>query len=180
MVEPQRAGQRLCPRMEEQRLETTLEQGRIRRLGEKRRKKVERRAVWRKRAQLDIRDRRRRSRTLNTFLAMMKDATWADWKWFGSFNLLRQRVYLYHHQLRKVEISSEADVGWPIIWALGRYNRKHVLVTKRSPSLRRLAAEVANFGHKIWLRCALKIKRLVGNASIEKKQRCGMQQDSSP
>ena len=84
---------------------------------------------------------------LRRFMKMMRGATLADYTWLLRMDILRSHVYVYDHELKSVRHpDKDADlVSWPIIWMLGRYNRKHTMVNQVLPSSDFVRNDVINF-----------------------------------
>ena len=85
-----------------------------------------------------------------SFLRLMKGASVQDWLWIHRFAELRKLVYLYLPELKScVCPSGDYDIPWPIIFLLGRYNRKHLFMSRAVPKLQPIFESLREFENKM-------------------------------
>ena len=62
-------------------------------------------------------------------------------------DVLYSHVYIYDHASRCTHHPSQSDprVPWPVVWLLGRYNRKHIFCGRRLPPMTFLRKSLQDF-----------------------------------
>ena len=76
---------------------------------------------------------------------LLDNATVADASWLLRVPELRDKVCVYSHSSHCV--LSASDIPWPALWALARYNLKHILV-RRLPALKKMHEAAVLFTRK--------------------------------
>ena len=89
-------------------------------------------------------------RLIPPFLRLMKGASVRDWLWIQRFDELRKLVYLYLPDLKGCEYPvGDYEIPWPIVFLLGRYNPKHLFMSRAIPKLQPLLDSLREFENKM-------------------------------
>mmetsp|Transcript_51625 Transcript_51625/g.159971 ORF Transcript_51625/g.159971 Transcript_51625/m.159971 type:complete len:296 (+) Transcript_51625:834-1721(+) len=79
-------------------------------------------------------------------LKFMKGATLLDWEHFASIDKYAEHVMISNAD--KKEVTSAEDTTWPIIWLLGRFNKKHIWCPRRLPRIENIARDIYTLEQK--------------------------------
>ena len=66
--------------------------------------------------------------------SLMRGATASDWLNLLHFNALRDCVYIYNAEKQTVHKPGSAEIEWPIIWVLARFNKKFAWSLRLPPA----------------------------------------------
>ena len=85
---------------------------------------------------------------------MIDRVTVQDLLWLLHFERLAEHVFWYHPDMKATYKSSVDLIPWPLIWLLGRYNRKHISCPKILPRIDRVIPYITQVRHRLawkWL-----------------------------
>ena len=84
---------------------------------------------------------------MKKFAELTADFDEVDVAWILNFERLQQQVYMYSDDDRSAYYPNDLD--WPIVWALARYNKKHIICTKKLPGLLDVNKDICRFLDKV-------------------------------
>lgn len=75
-------------------------------------------------------------------------ATLENYQYVLALPRLKRTIYAYDHRSRSLLTDESDELPWPVMWALGRYNRKHILAGKKLPNLEDFRESLVQFEWK--------------------------------
>ena len=83
---------------------------------------------------------------MNRLVQLTADFDEADIAWLLCFDRLQQQVYIYSDEDKAAYYPD--DLEWPIVWALARYNKKHIFCSRKLPVLFQINEVICRFWTK--------------------------------
>ena len=82
-------------------------------------------------------------------MRLMQGATVSDWLWLCHFDRLREQVYVYNHAYHSVATVVGSQIGWPIIWVLARFHKKHILCSRALPRVDNIVQNIEEWSNRV-------------------------------